>query len=157
MKFYLILAFCLMACGHITSPDDFRLESTFTLTDTVGQSTTLIHSGENFYLSFLLTNTTNDTLTYYRGSSAPPVLFRILRGDNIIASSIDGYAFLQYISTGILAPGQKIDTNWKAPTTPAQYHKVILKPGRYQAVALSPNFNEAETKKASPIYFDVID
>ena len=157
MKFYLFLAFCIVACDQSTSPDDIVLEATFALTDTLGKTTSQFHSGDNFYLSFFLTNTSKDTLTYYRGSSAPSILFQILKDDSVVASSTDGYAFLMVVTRGSLAPGQKLDSDWKAPTTPAQYPRVILQPGQYKSVVFSPDFNEAKMEKASPISFEVID
>ena len=156
-KFFLSLTFCVLACNQSTSPDDIVLRATFTLTDTLGQTVSQLHSGENFYLSFFLTNTSNDTLTYYRGSSAPPILFQIVKDDSVVASSADGYAFLMFVSQGRLAPEQKLDYDWKAPTTPPQYPKVVLEPGYYKAAVLHPDFNEARTEKISPISFELID
>jgi len=157
IKFSLILTFCVFACNKITSPFDTTLNATFAMTDTLGHSISQLHSGESFYLSFFLTNTTKRTLTYYSGSSAPPILFKIVVDDSLVASSTDGYDFLMFVSEGRLAPGQKLDTNWKAPTTPAQSPKVILQPGKYEAFVYYPNFNEAKINKISPITFEVVD
>jgi hypothetical protein len=157
IKFSILLTFCVIACNQITSPDDNKLNASFIMTDTLGQSVSQLYSGESFYLSFYLTNTGKETLTYYSGSSAPPIIFRITKDDSIAASSIDGYDFTMVVSEGRLEPDRKLDSNWKAPTTPAQSPKVILQPGKYMALVFYPNFNEAKINKILPISFEVID
>jgi hypothetical protein len=62
-----------------------------------------------------------------------------------------------YVGKGRLSPDQKLDINWKAPTTPEQNPKVILQPGMYKALVFYPNFNEAKINKISPISFEVLD
>ena len=64
----ILLAFFVIACNQTTTPEDIVLEATFTLTDTLGQPVSQFHSGDSFNLAFFLTNTSKDTLTYYRGS-----------------------------------------------------------------------------------------
>jgi hypothetical protein len=150
-----LIAICINGCNQSTSPSDKPLTTTFTLTDTSGQTVSQFHSGEEFKLAFTVTNTTKDTLTFYRGSTAPAVIFQIMKNDSVIASSVDGYAFLAVVLGGYVAPGQSLQGEWKAPNTPAQNPKVLLNPGSYQAKVLFPNFNQAKVNPVSSITFSV--
>jgi hypothetical protein len=155
-KIILLLAFCLIACNQSTSPDTIVLDASFALTDTLGQSKSQFHEGENFYLTFNLVNTSKDTLTYYQGNSSPPILFQILQDDSVCASSIDGYVFILVVGQGKFAPSQNLNSEWKAPTTPAQIPKVTLQPGNYKAMVFHPNFDQAEVNEIPPISFEVV-
>jgi len=151
-----LIAIFISSCNQSTSPSDKFLTATFTLTDTDGQTILQIHSGEEFKLAFTLTNTTKETLTFYRGSTAPPVTFEITKNDSVIASSIDGYDFLAVVLGDSVAVGQSLQGEWQAPTTPAQNPKIILRPGSYNAKVLFPDFKQAKINPVSSIKFSVI-
>jgi len=152
-----LLSIFISSCNQSTSPSDKILTATFALTDTDGQAISQFHSREEFRLAFSLTNTTNDTLTFYRGNSGPSVIFEIMKDDSIVASSTDGYAFAMVVLGGFVAPGQSLQGVWQAPTTPAQNPKVILNPGSYEVKVLFPNFEQAKVNPVSAIKFDVVE
>lgn len=133
------------------------LSATVQLTDTTGRETTTFHTAENFDINFKLTNMTGKRLTFYRGSSAPDVLFIVFRGDSVVASSIDGYVFAMVISAGYLEPGQTMRGHWRGPTTPFQYPKVLLARGVYRLTVSFPIFDQAETKGVPAIEFSIIE
>jgi hypothetical protein len=143
-------------CTHSTEPSARVLVAAFAIEDSAGRPISQIHSGETFRVTFTLVNTTEDTLTYTRGNTGPPVIFRIVQEDSIVASSTDGYAFLQVVLGGCVAPGQSLHEVWNAPTTPAQYPKVVLGPGGYEASVSFATFPEARVNPVSPIGFIVI-
>lgn len=133
------------------------LAPTFTLTDTTGHVTTTFHSGEHFIMTFSLVNTSREGLSYRRGSTKPPVVFKIVRNDSTVATSIDGYAFAQVVLGGYLAVGDTLKGRWTAPTTPPQNPKVVLSPGSYKAKVVYPAFDQEVTvKPVSPVDFTVI-
>lgn len=133
------------------------LSANIRLTDTSGRETTTFRPNENFDVSFTLTNTTDKRLTFYRGDSGPAVIFQILQGDKVVASSIDGYIFLPVAFTDYLEPGQTMRGYWRGPTTPAQYPRLLLTPGSYKLVVLFPRFDQAETKDVLPIQFSIVE
>lgn len=158
MKTLAVLAFicmCAIACNQGTSPLNGPLPVSFTMTDTAGQTISQVHPGEDFLLSFKLTNTTPDTLNYVWANSGPSVVFRIQNNDSVLASSVDGYIFLMDAPHRYLSPGQSLQTEWKAPTTPAQNPKVMLTSGSYEATVYFPSFYEIKIDPVSPITFRV--
>lgn len=158
IAFFILTAFVINNCTQSTSPpSDIILNGTFSLMDTTGQSSTQFSSGEEFRLIYSLTNNSKDTLTYYRGNSGPAIIFEIQKNDNVVASSVDGYAFEAIAFKNHLAPGKSLSGNWLAPTTPAQYPKAVLGPGQYKATVSYPIFQEAKVDTVSPIYFTVIE
>jgi len=156
--FFIITFIFLSGCDILQTKSDnnYNLTASFNLSDTTGQESNTFNSGESFNMSFRLINSTPDTLTYTRGSPAPSVIFQILREDSVEATSVDGYAFLQVVLGGSLAPGDTLKGFWKAPNTPAQYPKVILTSGNYQAKVTFPKFNNANINQVSPINFSII-
>lgn len=132
-----------------------NLTASFILIDTSGNVKPIIHTGESFGLSFMLINTTSDTITYRRGNTGPAVIFEILKNDSIVATSVDGYAFAQVVLGGVLPPRDTLSGYWKAPTTPAQYPKVILYAGAYEARFLLPPFDNAKVSVTEQIRFSV--
>lgn len=127
----------------------------FSIADTNGIPTTTFHSGESFDLSFAMVNTTNDTLVYY-GSPGPAVVFRVMKGDSVVATSVDGYLFPQVVIARSLAPGDTLRGFWRAPTTPAQVNRVALAPGGYTADVSYPVFDKMPLERPSPIPFLVV-
>ena len=158
MLCYAFIAVLFNACNQTTPPNtgNVVLTATFTVTDTIGEKSTQFHSKEELILSFSLTNSTNDTLTYPRGNSGPSVIFHILKNDSTVAASIDGYAYLAVALPGFLPPGQNLQGGWQAPTTPAQNPKVVLSPGSYTATVSFPTFDQAKVNPVSPITFSIV-
>lgn len=130
------------------------LIAVFKLADTTGQISTVFHSREMFDMSFSLTNTTEDTLTYH--FSFPPVIFKILKNDTVVASSIDGFAFTMDIRTGYVAPGASLQGRWRAPNTGPQNPKVVLSPGMYEASVSFATFDQVRVNPVSRIAFSVV-
>lgn len=106
-------------------------------------------------MTFSIVNTTNDTLAYERANSGPSVIFRILKGDSVVASSVDGYAFLMVVLGGTVVPHDTLRGYWKTPTTPAQNPKVTLYQGSYEAQVLFPRFDMVQVDSVTPIPFTV--
>jgi len=151
-----LIAILMCACNRATTPTEGKgfLTATFTLSDTTGQASTVFHSGQQFDVSFSVTNTTMETLTYYY--TLPPVIFQILKGDTSVATSVDGYVFPQVVLRGYLAPGRALQGAWKAPNTPAQNPKVVLAPGSYEAHVSFRNFEQVKVNQVSPITFSIV-
>jgi hypothetical protein len=156
IAFIVVLIF-LFSCNQINDSTDVLSEPAFILTDTLGEHVRKFNPGEEFVLNFSLKNTTTETLTFYRGSTAPDVVFRIIQDDRVLASSIDGYGFLMVVSQGKLPPGKIMRNQWRAPTTPEQHSEVILNQGTYSAVVSFPEFNETEVQDADTIGFQVVE
>ena len=95
-------------------------------------------------------------MTYIRGSSAPPVIFEILKDDSVISSSVDGYSFVQVLLGGHLTPKDTLKDQWQAPNTLYQNPKVILTPGLYQARVLFPAFGQTATSSHLDIAFSIV-
>gem|GEM_PF-2784206 len=148
---------------NCTSVIEFSISSSitnnnlsFVLTDTTGYPKSIFSRGEQFNLSFAYINTTADVMTYVKGSSAPSVIFEILKNDSVVASSVDGMGFAQVLIGGSLAPNDTLMGQWRAPNTPYQFPKVILSPGSYKARALYPTFGQAAASSHLDIPFSVV-
>ena len=149
--FFLVLSGC-DAGETSTEP----LSPTFMLTDTSGHQASVFRSGEEFELTFVVRNSTGKTFTFYRGDSSPDVIFTITRNDTVCATSVDGYAFIQVPSIAHLEPEEILQGLWRAPNTPAQIPRRVLPAGSYEARVSFPDFQEAQSKHASPIAFSII-
>jgi len=152
------IAFCIGGCDlgeRIPTPSE-SLQPTFRMTDTTGRETNSFRFGEEFDVSFTVINTTGKTLTFYRGDSGPDVVFRILKADTLIASSIDGYVFLMVVTVGHLPSGETLQGLWRGPNTPARTPRLVLPPGIYTVQAFYPQFDEVGVKKVSPMIFSVL-
>lgn len=155
---FALLSILLAGCDLLKNKSNGNavLSASFSLTDTTGKPMGIIHPSQQFDLSFLLINTTADTITFHRGNSGPSVTFQILKDDSIVATSVDGYAFLQVVLGGFVAPHDTLRAYWKAPTTPAQNPIVTLYPGSYEAKVLFPTFDQVNVNPVSQIEFSVV-
>ncbi len=151
----LTLALTSVGCDLGEQPAPEPLSATFTLMDTTGREARTFRSGGNFDFSFAITNTTDQPITYHKGDSGPVASFRILKGDSVVATSLDGYVFLMIAITGHLQPGQSLRESWRAPNTPARNPKIVLQPGSYEARLSFVGFDEVKVKLASPIMFSI--
>jgi hypothetical protein len=157
--FLMMLALSIVGCdlGQKSSSSVEPLVATVHLADTSGRETTIFHPSENFEISFELTNSTDRRLTFGRGSSAPDVGFRVTKGDSLVASSTDGYAFLMVATVGYLDPRQTMRGYWRGPTTPAQDPRVRLSIGSYTLHVSFPHFDQAKVKEVPAIQFSVVE
>jgi hypothetical protein len=153
----LLIAVFLAGCDLLSpgSSADSAPNPSFTLTDTLGRSTSQFHTGEDFYMYFSLRNTTGDTLTYYH--TGPSIIFSILKGDSLVATSVDGMAFPQVVIGDVVPPGDTLRARWRAPSSPARVEKLILAPGSYEAEVSFPWFAEAKFRALPPITFSVVE
>lgn len=149
----LIVSF-LCGCSKTTSPSNAILLTTFILADTLGQAVTQFHSGEDFILSFSVTNTTRDTVTYHSGG--PFVAFQILKGDSVVASSDYECPEPQIFITGHLAPGQSIQSSWRGPKSICQSQSISLSLGSYQARVYFPSFDQVTVMPVSALTMSII-
>ncbi len=154
---FMLIAFLFAGCD-LLSPGpsgDSTQNPSFTLSDTLGRSTSQFNTGEDFDMYFSLRNTTGDTLTYYH--SGPSIIFSILKGDSIVATSVDGMAFPQVVIGDVVPPGDTLKARWTAPNSPARVEKLILPPGSYEAEVSFPRFAEAKFRALPPITFSVVE
>lgn len=154
---FMLIAVIFAGCDLLSpgSSGESSTNPSLTLTDTLGRSTSLFHTGENFDMYFSLRNTTGDTLTYYH--TGPSVIFSILKGDSLVATSVDGMAFPQVVIGNIVPPGDTLKAWWRAPNSPARVEKLILAPGSYEAEVSFPPFGEAKFRALPPVAFTVVE
>ena len=97
----------------------------------------------------------NNTLIarYFLGE--PGISFYIEENDERIASSIDGYGFLQVIMNYKLAPGDTLKGSWLGPTTPAQDPQINLDAGKYTACAEFQGTPELSISCETEIIFNI--
>ena len=57
------------------------------------------------------------------------LFFFICQGDNVVATSSDGYAFVMVLLGGTVKRGETMNAYWIAPNTPQQDPKVFFKSG----------------------------
>ena len=140
---------------HTNSTHIPTLVPIYSITDTSGNADTTFHSGEQFILSFSVTNTTGDTLILNLGW--PAVAFRIFGNDSMVSSS-DFNCPIPLIASGKgwLAPGQSIKDSWKGPTSPCDTQQVVLTPGFYQAKVTFPTILNVKMKPVSVINISVV-
>lgn len=142
--------------GEHTSASLEPLSATVRLTDTLGNDASTFRAGECFDTSFTLTNITGTTLTFYKGDGGPYSVFKIWRGDSIVATSVDGYASIMVAITGHLEPGHSLQAYWRAPNTPPRMPKIVLSPGLYEVRASVMRFDEVAVNQVPPIPFSIV-
>lgn len=142
--------------GERTPGSTEPLSAAFRLTDAAGRETTSFRSGEEFDFVFVLTNTTGGEVTFRKADYGPLAHFTILRGDSVVATSIDGYAFPMVATTGRLEPGQSLQEYWRAPNTPARDPRITLAPGAYEARVAFVSFDNVNVKQVRPVSFSII-
>jgi hypothetical protein len=134
------LGLAFYACDSFdgSGDDDTKLFKELTILDTLGNQKSSFMSGEEFQLRFTLTNQTRRDLTYH--FTGFPVVFHVVQGDSVIATSTDGYIFPQVVLTGTLYRDSTIIYTWRAPNTPARESKIVLPPGQYTGRVLHGSF-----------------
>ena len=152
-----IIVISLYGCNQENTnvPQTAAVVPVYSITDIFGMAKTTFHSGEPFVLSFSVTNTTVDTLTYYM--IIPMVAFRIFGNDTIVTSSYYGCTEPNIaVGKGWLARGQSIKFSWKAPTSPCDTQNLVLTPGSYQAQVSFPAFQQVKVNPVSAINITVV-
>lgn len=152
-----VLIFGIMGCdlGRPISDGDV-LSSAVYLKDTVGHETTVFRSGEDFDIAVELTNISGRRLQFTRGNSGPDVLFKILRGDSVIAYSTNG-PFLMVVTIGHLDPGETMEGHWRGPSPVNRSPKVVLSPGTYRLVICFPKFEQVEKEGLPSMEISVVE
>ncbi len=142
-----LISLVLAGCGLLNSKGggSQSLTATFSLADTTGRADTTFRSGQQFMISFLLVNTTPDTIKYYSVYCDPSVIFGIFRNDSEIVGSPAGCDNL--ISLNYFKPGDTLRGQWEAPNS--YDGLVFLSPGSYAAKVVFPNL--AHWKGVNPI------
>jgi hypothetical protein len=103
----------------------------FQLLDTNGNRASVFHTGEEFDMSFRITNQTGAVQLY---SYTPPrFYFWIRMGDSTVCTSADGYMFIQVLLIDTLHRGESWIEKWRAPNTLALPNRIVLQPGNYVA------------------------
>jgi len=156
--FIILLGLILSGCEIFDIQQNRDMNTSFTLTDTLGQTADIFHSGEDFILTANLINTLDDTVFYDIRNSGPLVFFTLLQGDSVVASSSDGMGSHCVIIPSYSAPGDTQSVSWTAPTTLTQVPSVTLEPGFYTARASwnIVNINECPLDTLENIDFTVI-
>jgi hypothetical protein len=152
-----VLMFGIVGCdvGRPVSDRDV-LSATVHLKDTVGHETSVFRSGEDFDITVKLTNISGKRLQFTRYNSAPDVLFRILRGDSVIAYSTHG-PFLMVVTIGYLNPGETMEGHWRGPSPMNRSPNVALPPGAYSLVISFPKFDQVEKEGLPSIRVSVVE
>ena len=140
--------------GTPPSEKEYDITAVFSLSDTDNGGETRFRAGDNFDLSFVMVNRTADTL-YYDVTGPPPVVFTITHKCSVVASSVDGYGFIQIVKRKTFLPGDTLQARWRAPITPAQKPRVRLVQGVYNAGVTFPTFPGRTVSPIEPIPFAV--
>ena len=156
-----IASLVVAGCGLVNSKTggSGNVTATFSLTDTTGQADTTFAPGQNFYMTFLLINTSGKTVTY-ASPDLPLINFQVLQGDSIIGATV--YAVSNLVPIPVkLPPGGTLRGECEAPvdlTTISPQHTLVhitLAPGQYIAKATYPQISGANTSGASDAGFMV--
>ena len=158
--FVLLVSLAAAGCGLVNSKATAtdNLTASFTLQGPTGQTDTTFQSGQQFIMSFSLTNSTGHPITDL-SSSIPAVHFQIWKNDSLIGMSVYAMsnAFVSIPDT--LAPGATLQEQCQAPTSlraaaPAQGN-LSLPAGQYEAMVVYPGFTGAQVNCASSLVFTV--
>lgn len=132
----IILLFLLLSCSITDSDEMYKSQvyANFTISDTNFVNKNTFMQGEDFILSFSISNMSEKSLHYSHGY--PTIHYTIYKGDTIIANSTDYMIYLQPFFTEELSKNEKISDFWKAPNTDGRLSsnkKLILEVGTYKA------------------------
>jgi hypothetical protein len=158
----LIASLVATGCGLVNSKTsgNGNVTATFSLTDTLGQADTTFAPGQNFYMTFLLINTSGKTVTY-TSVDVPLINFEILQGDSVIGATVFAVSNIANPIPIKLLSGDTLWGECEAPidlTTISPQHTLIhftLTPGQYIAKATFPQITGANVSGASGAGFTV--
>jgi hypothetical protein len=108
--------------------------TSFRCVDSLGRSKTTFGPSEPIFLRYSVINQTGKDQTWATGMSYPFARFFVMHGEDTLADSFAGFAFLTVPSKGTLKNGDSLTSGWNID--PA---KISLPPGPYLTTA-SPRF-----------------
>jgi len=158
----LIASLVAAGCGLLNSKagGTGNVTATFILTDTTGRVDTTFAPGQHFYITFLLVNTSGETVTY-TSRDLPMINFEILQGDSIIGATVYAISNIANPPPVKLLPGDTLRGECEAPadfTTISPQNTLVhitIGAGSYIAKATYPPISGANVKGASSAGFIV--
>ena len=155
--FLLLAGIFLIACNEDNSSVEINgFNTQFKLYDSNGVEKATFKSGDDFEMRFSLVNLSGRDVSYHY--TGLPVFFEIHQNDSIIATSVDGFSFIQVIIGDEVKNGDMFKANWIAPNTTARDPKIILPAGNYKAfVKHYCFFDNVKIKESSPVEFVITD
>jgi hypothetical protein len=158
MAFMLLISLFAAGCGLVNSKagGDDSVTASFSLTDTTGRADTTFAPGQSFYMTFLLVNTTPNTVTYTT-VDVPPINFEILEGDSVIGRNVFAVSYIANPLPIKFLPGDTLSGSCEAPKyiLGAGGAQVVLLPGSYVAKAIFPQISGANVAGTSAAAFTV--
>jgi len=150
----IILAGCKKG-DELILPFSEKITTSFTCTDTLGQSENVFYTGCPFYLTFTMANATGRDQSYYW--TGPVSEIRILRNDTIIVSQHQNISWPQVILHGTLPANSTLTNRWLAPVIDGD-SLVTLPAGNYRAdVIINARFNNTDIEYPRHISFSITD
>ncbi len=144
MKTGMIFTLVCFVVGCKPLPVEYAgITTMLSIADTTGTPSATFHPGESFDLSFSLTNQSGADQSYH--FTGVPVVFQILQGDSVVATSVDGLLFAQVVLGGGVRNGETFRASWRAPNTLGRDPKVVLPVGQYSANVLHGCFFDQYT------------
>ncbi|MGD0591769.1 MAG: hypothetical protein ABSA44_13380 [Bacteroidota bacterium] len=154
----LFLSGVLMGCekDETTQPTPEKIISTsFSITDTLGNPSTVFRTGKPFYLIFQMTNKTGIDQNYTW--TEPISEIYITRNDTIISRQFYGYAWPQIVRRDVLKADSSLTNRWLGPFNLLS-SVAALSPGNYVAdVFINARFDNAEIEHPQRIQITIID
>ncbi len=120
----------LIGCNQFQAPPK-TLSVDIKLAKLDGTSSDSFHAGEKFDVRLIISNRTGEIRRY--NYTPPNYVFKVLKNDTVMITSIDGLSFPQVFVNDSIMPDQTISYAWIAPTSVIQPNGIQLMPGRYQA------------------------
>ncbi len=149
MKSATLLTLVILVLGCNSNPVGYSgFPTTFSVTDTTGRPASTFHPGDSFDISFAVSNQSGADQSYHY--TGVPVVFQIVRGDSVVATSIDGFLFPQVVLGGRLRNGETYSASWRAPNTSARIPHLDLSAGDYEARILHGGFFEQYALPPTP-------
>ena len=154
----LFVAGVLMGCKkeETSQPISEQVISTsFSITDTLGNFSTVFRTGKPFYLIFQMTNKTGIDQNY--AVTGPISEIYITRNDTIISRQYAGLAWPQVVYRGILKADSTLTNRWLGPFNPRSSVAALM-PGSYTAdVSIYARLDNAEIERPQLIQITIID
>ena len=117
--------------GVETVTDQGKMVTSFALADTNGLTQSTFRFGDKFDFKFSITNLTKSEQVY--ALTGPSVVFEILSGDSILATSVDGEAWILSVDHRSIPSGGSEQVTWRGPKPRGGNPYFVLNPGGYIA------------------------
>jgi hypothetical protein len=154
----LLVAGVLMGCEKIetTQPAPEKTISTsFSITDTLGNPSTIFQTGMPFYLIFQMTNRTGIDQNYTWTGPVSEIF--ITRNDTIISRQYYGFAWPEIVRRDVLKTDSTLTNRWLGPFNPLSSVAALM-PGSYVAdISIFARFDNAEIERPQHIQITIID